>query len=198
MGQLGFLRDCMPWHAIRSRSYRVGGDWGSVSNGPKPANTRSVYQVSPGEGFTLKLLKKSSCIRVVRSVIYVLAFDATGQVAQSVEQGIENPRVGGSSPSLTTIRIRKPLERAAFSSAKWACSSVGQSARLIIVRSQVRTLSGPPPNIEARPSGRAFFRIWRRSSGRFWQEMPLGGLIALLFCGGLRSLFWQHAVDLVL
>ena len=50
-----------------------------------------------------KNIEKSSCVRVVRSVIYVPAFDATGQVAQSVEQGIENPRVGGSSPSLTTI-----------------------------------------------------------------------------------------------
>ena len=99
-----------------------------------------------------KIIEKSSCIRVVRSVIYVPAFGATGQVAQSVEQGIENPRVGGSSPSLTTIRIREPLERAAFSSAKWACSSVGQSARLIIVRSQVRTLSGPPPLLNKRPT----------------------------------------------
>ena len=31
-----------------------------------------------------------------------------GQVAQSVEQGIENPRVGGSIPSLATICSRKP------------------------------------------------------------------------------------------
>ena len=183
------MRDCMPWHAIRSRSYRVGGDWGSVSNGPKPANTRSVYQVSPGEGFTLKLLKKSSCIRVVRSVIYVLAFDATGQVAQSVEQGIENPRVGGSSPSLTTIRIREPLERAAFSSAKWACSSVGQSARLIIVRSQVRTLSGPPPNIEARPSGRAFFVCGVSRAAAFGRKCHQGASLRSFFCDGLRSLF---------
>ena len=30
---------------------------------------------------------------------------ATGQVAQLVEQGIENPRAGGSSPSLTTIEF---------------------------------------------------------------------------------------------
>ena len=28
----------------------------------------------------------------------------SGQVAQSVEQGIENPRVGGSIPSLATIK----------------------------------------------------------------------------------------------
>ena len=29
-----------------------------------------------------------------------------GQVAQSVEQGTENPRVGGSIPSLATIKLR--------------------------------------------------------------------------------------------
>ena len=32
---------------------------------------------------------------------------AHGQVAQLVEQGTENPRVGGSSPSLATIQIPK-------------------------------------------------------------------------------------------
>lgn len=34
--------------------------------------------------------------------LYVLIF-AVAQIAQSVEQGIENPRVGGSIPSLGTI-----------------------------------------------------------------------------------------------
>lgn len=33
------------------------------------------------------------------------------QIAQSVEQGIENPRVGGSIPSLGTINTEKPLHR---------------------------------------------------------------------------------------
>jgi hypothetical protein len=31
------------------------------------------------------------------------SFDTRGRVAQSVEQGIENPRVGGSIPSPATI-----------------------------------------------------------------------------------------------
>jgi hypothetical protein len=35
------------------------------------------------------------------------------QIAQSVEQGIENPRVGGSIPSLGTINTEKPLRRKA-------------------------------------------------------------------------------------
>ena len=34
----------------------------------------------------------------------------------------------------------------------WACSSVGQSVRLITGRSQVRTLSGPPLPDNSRPS----------------------------------------------
>jgi hypothetical protein len=33
------------------------------------------------------------------------------QIAQSVEQGIENPRVGGSIPSLGTKNTEKPLHR---------------------------------------------------------------------------------------
>ena len=33
------------------------------------------------------------------------------QIAQSVEQGIENPRVGGSIPSLGTTNTEKPLHR---------------------------------------------------------------------------------------
>ena len=33
------------------------------------------------------------------------------QIAQSVEQGIENPRVGGSIPSLGTTNTEKPLNR---------------------------------------------------------------------------------------
>jgi hypothetical protein len=33
-----------------------------------------------------------------------VAFTGHGQVAQMVEQGTENPRVGGSSPSLATSR----------------------------------------------------------------------------------------------
>ncbi len=36
-----------------------------------------------------------------------LSMRVSGQVAQSVEQGIENPRVGGSIPSLATIHIQR-------------------------------------------------------------------------------------------
>ena len=43
-----------------------------------------------------------SCARARR---WVLSFSTHGQVAQLVEQGTENPRVGGSSPSLATIEL---------------------------------------------------------------------------------------------
>src|SRR5690606_26297007 len=52
----------------------------------------------------------------------------SGQVAQLVEQGIENPRVGGSIPSLATIQTNAPqgvLLRGAFcfrAIRLWACS----------------------------------------------------------------------------
>ena len=37
---------------------------------------------------------------------------AVAQIAQSVEQGIENPRVGGSIPSLGTIKFYYPFLKA--------------------------------------------------------------------------------------
>lgn len=52
-----------------------------------------------------KKVEKSSCKAERMSVIYIPALSVTGQVAQLVEQGIENPRAGGSSPSLTTIEL---------------------------------------------------------------------------------------------
>ena len=54
---------------------------------------------------TPKKVEKSSCKAERISVIYIPALSVTGQVAQLVEQGIENPRAGGSSPSLTTIEL---------------------------------------------------------------------------------------------
>lgn len=53
----------------------------------------------------LKKVINSSCKDEEVSVVYIPALSVTGQVAQLVEQGIENPRAGGSSPSLTTIEL---------------------------------------------------------------------------------------------
>ncbi len=57
------------------------------------------------QGRPLKKVRNSSCKDEEVSVIYIPALSVTGQVAQLVEQGIENPRAGGSSPSLTTIEL---------------------------------------------------------------------------------------------
>ncbi len=39
-----------------------------------------------------------------KPVLFLISRRPNGQVAQVVEQGTENPRVGGSTPSLTTSR----------------------------------------------------------------------------------------------
>jgi hypothetical protein len=49
------------------------------------------------ESFT-KVLTKSGDFSLIRTV-------GSGQIAQLVEQGIENPRVGGSIPSLATTLL---------------------------------------------------------------------------------------------
>jgi hypothetical protein len=56
-------------------------------------------------------LPKTRCAGIIcgSSRIYP-AFAALGQIAQLVEQGIENPCVGGSIPSLATIKIIERLE----------------------------------------------------------------------------------------
>ncbi len=46
--------------------------------------------------------KQKSALAMGECFGYSTACATRGQVAQSVEQGIENPRVGGSIPSLAT------------------------------------------------------------------------------------------------
>ena len=89
-----------------------------------------------------------------------LSAKINAQIAQSVEQGTENPRVGGSIPPLGTRKCGgiAQLARAFGSYPKghrfdscyryqfklmWTISSVGQSARLITGRSGVRVPDGP-------------------------------------------------------
>lgn len=65
---------------------------------------RAARRRIPGPSFWKKVIN-SSCKDEEVSVVYIPALSVTGQVAQLVEQGIENPRAGGSSPSLTTIEL---------------------------------------------------------------------------------------------
>ena len=74
-----------------------------------PFFQRVVVYVRHGDAYRGRLFGKkvinSSCKDEEVSVVYIPALSVTGQVAQLVEQGIENPRAGGSSPSLTTIEL---------------------------------------------------------------------------------------------
>ncbi len=53
-------------------------------------------------------------------------FPDQGQVAQSVEQGTENPRVGGSIPSLATTTLIVPLAQDVLPVIKSAKDLIGQ------------------------------------------------------------------------
>ena len=58
--------------------------WSAIPQHPGPNLTRNVWT------------------GLIRATRYSAAFPVHAQIAQSVEQGIENPRVGGSIPSLGT------------------------------------------------------------------------------------------------
>jgi hypothetical protein len=68
--------------------------------GKREATTGSREAVTPGN---------AACQRECGSAL-VLPLSTAGWVAQLVEQRIENPRVGGSIPSLGTISIYKILK----------------------------------------------------------------------------------------
>ncbi len=57
-----------------------------------------LITIPPRAGFFLRKIKKKLTQGIINGLIAAVA-----QIAQSVEQGIENPRVGGSIPSLGTI-----------------------------------------------------------------------------------------------
>ena len=58
-----------------------------------------------------------------------------GEIAQLVERGIEDPSVGGSTPSLPTISLRSLMDRQRISNPSHAGSSpAGEATELIFIK----------------------------------------------------------------
>ena len=58
-----------------------------------------------------------------------------GEIAQLVERGIEDPSVGGSTPSHPTISLRSLMDRQRITSPSYAGSSpAGEATELIFIK----------------------------------------------------------------